>query len=65
MIRRWAAALTNALAAAYKYATCKHEEWEQVVPTPPPHQLRCKNCGCAIRCDCTDCRIRREPHRDW
>ena len=49
----------------YALLTCKHEEWEQVVPTPPPHALRCKRCGCALRCGCWECRVQREPHRDW
>lgn len=53
------------LRGLWLFLTCRHIEIEQAYLSPPPHALRCKRCGCAIRCECVDCRIHREPHRDW
>lgn len=53
------------LRTLYLFLTCNHDAAELVAPSPPPHQLRCKRCGCALTCGCWDCRVHREPHRDW
>lgn len=53
------------LRSLWLFLTCSHAEAEQSFPSPPPHAMRCKRCGCAVECGCVDCRRHREPYRDW
>lgn len=55
----------NVIRRLWRYLWCEHEEAELVAPSPPPHILRCKRCGCALRCGCWECRVHAEPNRDW